>query len=191
MIQIGDVQVDNPNGQQIGNIFHSGKQRKQREQAEGLIRMTVSIEEVTRTDESASGKGRELPSAPVVFFDGVCGMCNQFVDFLLRHDHKQLFLFAPLQGEIAKAHLDPSDTEDLKSIVLIQNGKVFRRSAAVVRVLCAMSGLWKVAGYVLWLIPAPLRDLGYKMVAKIRYRIFGKKESCRLPTAEERARFLM
>ena len=153
--------------------------------------MTVSIEDVSRTGESTSGKGTELPSAPVVFFDGVCGMCNHFVDFLLRHDQRQLFLFAPLQGEVAKVHLAPSDTEDLKSIVLIQNGKVFRRSAAVVRVLCAMPGLWKVAGYALWLIPAPLRDLGYKMVSRIRYYVFGKKESCRLPTAEERARFLM
>lgn len=161
------------------------------EQAGGLIRMTVSIEEVSQTGESASAKRSELPPAPVVFFDGVCGMCNHFVDFLLRHDREQVFLFAPLQGEVAKRHLDQADTEDLKSIVLIKNGKVFRHSSAVVQVLCAMPGLWKVAGYCLWLIPAPLRDLGYRMVAKIRYRVFGKKESCRLPTPEERARFLM
>ncbi len=148
--------------------------------------MSVSIEETSLTNKDEA----ELPQAPVVFFDGVCGMCNHFVDFLLKHDHKQVFLFAPLQGEAAKLHLEKSDTEDLKSIVLIKNGKTFRHSAAVVQVLCSLSIFWKTAGYALWIIPGPIRDLGYRLVAKVRYRIFGKKESCRLPTPEERARFL-
>ncbi len=148
--------------------------------------MAVSIEETTLPKKNEA----ELPQAPVVFFDGVCGMCNHFVDFLLKYDHKQIFLFAPLQGEAAKLHLEKTDTEDLKSIVLIKNGKTFRHSAAVVQVLCSLSGFWKMAGYTLWIIPGPLRDLGYRLVAKVRYRIFGKKASCRLPTPEERARFL-
>ncbi len=159
--------------------------------------MTVSIEETKLTNNDDSREHRktvpgdqELPDAPVLFFDGVCGMCNHFVDFLLRCDRNKIFLFAPLQGETAKRHLKQSDTEDLKSIVLIVDGKTFRHSAAIVRVLCLLSPLWKLAGYALWVIPAPLRDFGYRLVARIRYRLFGKKESCRLPSAEERARFL-
>ncbi|TWT63852.1 thiol-disulfide oxidoreductase DCC family protein [Rubinisphaera italica] len=127
---------------------------------------------------------------PVLFFDGVCGMCNAFVDFIMKRDPHGHFRFAALQGETARQLVTGDDREQLKSVVLLLDGQLFRKSSAVVRVLWEMGSFWSLLGSLLWLIPRPLRDFCYRFVAKIRYRIFGKKEACRLPTPEERSRFL-
>jgi len=132
----------------------------------------------------------EPADRPVVFFDGVCGLCNATVDFFLKRDRRGQFLFAPLQGETAQERLDARDTEDLGTVVLRENGKTYRRSSAVTRMLWKLGGAWGVVGAFLWLIPWPIRDLGYKLIAAFRYRLFGKKDSCRMPTPEERSRFL-
>ena len=135
-----------------------------------------------------------LPAAaeghPVFFFDGVCGLCNAAVDFLIARDPAGRLRFAPLQGETAAAVLPESDRECLKSLVLLDDAGATRRSAAVVRALGHLGGVWSLASWGLWLVPGPVRDLGYRAVAKTRYAIWGKKESCRLPSAEERGRFL-
>lgn len=130
------------------------------------------------------------PTGPIVFFDGVCGLCNESVDRLVKWDRHAVFKLAPLQGETARQWLSPSDTQQLGSVVLIADGRTFRKSAAVVRILCRLGTFGRIAGVLLWLIPRPIRDLGYVIVARNRYRWFGKKETCRLPTAEERTRFL-
>jgi predicted DCC family thiol-disulfide oxidoreductase YuxK len=127
---------------------------------------------------------------PIVFFDGVCGLCNRVVDFILRHDRSGELRLSPLQGETAAQLLSTADREQLATFVLWDNGRMFRRSAAAVRVCWRLGSVWKVLGILLWCIPLPLRDLGYKLVAANRYRLFGKKETCRLPSPEERARFL-
>lgn len=127
---------------------------------------------------------------PIIFFDGVCGLCNSSVDFVLRHDRHGRMRFAPLQGETAARLLPAADRENLGSLVLWSEAGAFRRSAAVVRILWQLGGLWKVPAACLWLIPGPLRDGGYRVVAALRYRLFGKKETCRLPTPEERGRIL-
>ena len=126
----------------------------------------------------------------VLFFDGVCGLCNRTVDFLLRRDRNQRILFAPLQGETARRELSPQDVTDLNTIVLKTPQALYKRSAAVVRLLWLLGGVWPVCGTLLWLIPRPLRDLGYRVVASSRYSLFGKKETCRIPSADERSRFL-
>lgn len=144
---------------------------------------TATQPEETQAEEAASGR-------PVVFFDGVCGLCNASVDFILARDRRGKFLFAPLQGETAKQRLPEEFTADLDSIVLQANGKNYRHSSAVARVLLKLGGVWSVLGALLWLIPWPLRHAGYKIVAANRYRWFGRKDSCRMPTPEERARFL-
>ncbi|WP_437204607.1 thiol-disulfide oxidoreductase DCC family protein [Planctomicrobium sp. SH664] len=126
----------------------------------------------------------------VVYFDGVCGFCNHFVNFLLTRDTRGTLRFAPLQGETARARLAPADYENVESVVVEVNGRTFRKSAAVVQLLRELGGVWRIPAGVLWLIPAPLRDFGYRMFARMRYRLFGKHEACRLPTPEERARFL-
>ena len=135
----------------------------------------------------------------VVFFDGVCGLCNRFVDFVLSRDRRETIRFAPLQGETA-SHLQltqlfavraDSATPIFDTVVwLDQSGKMFVRSAAVVRVLWQLGGIWSLCGTLLWLIPRPLRDVGYRVVSTSRYRLFGRHETCRLPTPNERRRFL-
>ena len=129
-------------------------------------------------------------SGPIVFFDGVCGLCNSSVDFLMRHDRAGRMRFAPLQGETAARMLPEADRLHLGSMVLVHHAKTYRKSAAVVRALWQLGGCWSVAAGMLWLIPAPLRDLGYSAVAAMRFRLGGRKESCRMPTAEERGRIL-
>ncbi len=127
---------------------------------------------------------------PIVFFDGVCGLCSHAVDFVMARDANATFRFAPLQGETARSLLPESDTQNLDSMAVSIDGRIYRRSSAVVRMLWGLGPHWQLAGGLLWLIPLPLRDLGYRIVAKQRYRLFGKHESCRLPTPEERERFL-
>jgi predicted DCC family thiol-disulfide oxidoreductase YuxK len=129
-------------------------------------------------------------SRPVVFFDGVCGLCNRFVDFVLRRDPQGLFLFSPLQGETAARRLDAADIADLKTVVVVDGDRAYRKSAAVIHVLGRLGGFWRAAAALLWIVPRPIRNLGYSWIANSRYTIFGKKETCRLPTAEERSRFL-
>lgn len=127
---------------------------------------------------------------PVVFFDGVCGLCNSFVDFLMKHDKKEIFYFAPLQGEFAKELKVLAPYRDnMSSVVLWREGHVFTESTAALEILIALGGLWTVLR-VFYLIPRFMRDPFYRLVARYRYRIFGKSQTCRLPSPEEKARFL-
>ncbi len=130
------------------------------------------------------------PEPPILFFDGVCGLCNRFVDFTMRRDPHARLRYAPLQGSAAAERLPESDRAELKSVVLCQDGQLSRKSTAVARTLWILGGFWRVIGGLLWCVPLPLRNLGYSVIAAQRYRIFGKKETCRLPTPEERVRFL-
>jgi predicted DCC family thiol-disulfide oxidoreductase YuxK len=139
------------------------------------------------------GLGENRPTGvdrPIIFFDGVCGLCNRFVDFVVRRDSRGVFHFAPLQGETARHHLDEADIQDLKTVVLIDDAGTFRKSDAVLRILKQLGGFWRFVAAVLWAVPRPVRDLGYSWIAGNRYAIFGKKETCRLPTVAERERFL-
>lgn len=132
----------------------------------------------------------------VLFFDGVCGLCNWSVNFVLSRDHQRVIRFAPLQGTTIKQVTSLQSSlipivDGLDSIVWIDaKGKPFARSSAAVRVLWRIGGLWWLIGWLLWIVPRPLRDVGYRVVSTNRYRVFGKRETCRLPTAAERSRFL-
>lgn len=139
---------------------------------------------------TAVGTSDPANSTPIVFFDGVCGLCNSTVDFVLRRDPEGRLRFAPLQGETAAALLPAADRETLDSLVFWDRGQLHRRSSAVVRILWQLGPFWRVVGSLLWVIPLPLRNAGYRLVAKLRYRLFGKKETCRLPTPAERSRVL-
>ena len=132
----------------------------------------------------------DVAEHPVLFFDGVCGLCSEAVDFLIARDPAGVLRFAPLQGETAAAALPKVDTEALKYLVLLDGAGRSIRTAAVVRAVSHLGGRWRLAAWVLWLIPKPLRDAGYHLVTLVRYRVWGKKETCRLPTPEERGRFL-
>jgi predicted DCC family thiol-disulfide oxidoreductase YuxK len=130
------------------------------------------------------------PTEPVIFFDGFCGLCNRFVDFVIQRDPLGIFHFAPLQGETARQHLPEDDLRNIQTMVLADGQGVFRKSTAAVRILGRLGGFWGAVGRLLRFVPRPLRDAGYSLVARNRYAIFGKKETCRIPTAAERARFL-
>jgi predicted DCC family thiol-disulfide oxidoreductase YuxK len=125
----------------------------------------------------------------VIFFDGYCGLCNGFIDFMMMVDKKNTFKFSPLQGEYAKAHLPAQDIEDLKSVVLLIEGKTYRKAPAVLKALNELGGIWKLSS-AFNLLPDGLLTKAYDFTAANRYKIFGKKETCRLPTPEERERFL-
>ncbi|MGE3317067.1 MAG: thiol-disulfide oxidoreductase DCC family protein [Planctomycetaceae bacterium] len=127
---------------------------------------------------------------PIIFFDGVCGLCNWFVDFVIRRDQEGRFLFAPLQGVTAREKLTDDDTRDLSTVVLLDEAGTHRRSKAVVRILMKMNIGWRIAGIFLVIVPPPIRDIGYRLVSRFRYQMFGKKETCRIPSAQERTRFL-
>jgi len=118
-------------------------------------------------------------------------MCNRLIDFVAIRDKTGRISFAPIQGETAKAVLTADEIEHLNTVSFkSSHGKITRRSSAAVRVLWTLGGKWKFLGSLVWLIPKPLRDLAYWIVAKNRYRLFGKRDFCRLPTPEEQARFL-
>ncbi len=127
---------------------------------------------------------------PVLFFDGVCGLCDSTVHWLLDRDRHGILRFAPLQGETAAAVLPVADSKELRSVVLVDGEGVHRRSAAAIRALRHLGGKYRAFARLIWLIPAPLRELGYMIVSRIRYRVFGKKELCRLPRPGENERFL-
>ncbi len=125
----------------------------------------------------------------IIFFDGVCSLCNGFVDFILERDKKHLFSFASLQGEHAKLKLNKQDL-GLGSVVLSEDDKTYYKSTAVLRIFFALGGGWTMLSLTLSVIPVFLRDKVYDQIAKNRYRLFGKHDSCRLPTQDEKAYFL-
>jgi len=135
----------------------------------------------------AAAKDRSEP--PILFFDGVCGLCNGSIDLLVTEDQSRVLRYAPLQGETAKAYLTAQQVEDLDTFYLWEDGKLLERSDAWIRVGVLVGGMWKLAWF-LAAVPRPLRDGVYRLVARHRYRLFGKRDACRLPTADERPLFL-
>jgi predicted DCC family thiol-disulfide oxidoreductase YuxK len=125
----------------------------------------------------------------VIFFDGYCGLCNGFIDFVMKHDMQNKFLFSPLQGEFAKSHLSPEEIQDLKSVIVMINENKFRKSKAVFAIFKELGGMWSFF-LVLNILPLRILDFGYEIVASNRYRWFGKRSTCRLPSAEEKLKFL-
>ena len=127
-----------------------------------------------------------------ILFDGVCNLCNGFVQFVLRHDPEEYFRFSSLQSEAAAALLAAHGSAPVmepETVMLIENGKVYTHSEAALRILRRLSGPWSwlYAGMV---VPRVLRDAVYRIVARNRYRWFGRQESCMLPTPALKARFL-
>ena len=149
-----------------------------------MISTQTSVQRTTDHGRRTTG------DPPIIFFDGVCGLCNWFVDFVMPRDRRPTFRFAPLQGETAREYLSAGEVSALKTVVLVDETGSYRQSTAVLRVLRGLGGSWPPVAAVLSVISTPLRDIGYRLLAQNRYRFFGKKEACRMPTAEERERFL-
>ena len=158
---------------------------------ENSVSSVITMSHTAITPDVSSTNAVPQPEAErIVFFDGVCSLCNNTVDFLLRKDVHGILMFAPLQGSRA-TELVPADVRiQLDTLVYYRSGQLYYRSAAVVRFLRDLGGFWGIAGTLLWLIPSPLREIGYRSISTLRYRLFGKHEVCRMPTPAERARFL-
>ena len=127
----------------------------------------------------------------IVLFDGVCHMCSNSVNFIIRRDRRKLFKFAPLQSPVGQEllrrhHLWP---DELDTFILIEEGRAYTRSTAALRVAKRLSGLWPLA-YMLIVVPKLLRDVVYGVIAKNRYKWFGKRDECMMPTADVKERFL-
>lgn len=130
------------------------------------------------------------PPGPIVLYDGECGLCQRSVKFLLARDGGQLY-YAPLQGETAAALRaeHPEIPQTLESVVLVDDGKVRLRSKAFLYGAKYLTRPWRWAYALRWL-PALVLDLGYRVIARIRYRVWGKFDSCQRPTADQRAKLL-
>ena len=127
----------------------------------------------------------------IILFDGVCNFCNSSVNFIIERDKAGYFKFAPLQSEIGEKLLAENGIDKIEtdSVVLIEDGAVYTHSTAALRVARKLDGAWKWLFY-LNFVPRVLRDAAYKLFAKYRYKLFGKKDECMLPSPEIRARFL-
>ena len=136
-------------------------------------------------------------ASPILLYDGVCGLCNCFVQFVLKHDKKAFFRFASLQGTMAREILRGHgvDAGNLDTVFVIANYKqagelLLARSQAIVFVLREIGGFWGLLGSLLRIVPRPIRDWFYKLIARNRYRVFRRYDTCPLPDPATRARFL-
>ncbi|PMC40825.1 hypothetical protein CJ195_02745 [Bacillus sp. UMB0899] len=129
---------------------------------------------------------------PILLFDGVCQFCDQSVQFIIRHDKNGIIKFAALQSnkgqELLREH--QLSTTDLNSLVFIHGDRYFTKSTAVMEICRHLGGEWKIFAVMLRLTPRPVRDTLYDFVAKNRYKWFGQKNQCMIPSKEVRNRFL-
>lgn len=132
-----------------------------------------------------------MPEQSIILFDGVCNLCNSAVNFVIKRDKKNLIQFASLQSQTAHVLLakHKMHTQEMKSFIFIEHGKVYTQSTAALKVCRYLSGAWP-ALYLLIILPSFIRDVIYKWIAKNRYKWFGKKDECIIPTPDLRAKFL-
>jgi predicted DCC family thiol-disulfide oxidoreductase YuxK len=131
----------------------------------------------------------------ILFFDGVCNLCNSWVDFLVRRDKRKQFRYAPLQGTTFQGVLaDHPELAAFDSLIVVHDHAdgtrdIFTHSTGPLFLAGRLGGAWSIARVFL-LLPRFVRDAGYRLLARMRYLLFGKKATCRLPTPEERELFL-
>ena len=132
----------------------------------------------------------------LVLYDGLCGLCNRVVQFVLRHDHRRVFRFAALQSPVGRSVVERSggDPAELSTFYLVADyetaaSRVLTRSDAALFVAGELGWPWKAAGWIRW-VPKAIRDAAYDLVARSRYRLFGRYDQCPLPSPEVRSRFI-
>ena len=132
-----------------------------------------------------------MTERPVILFDGVCNLCNGFVQFVIARDRRAVFRFASLQSGAAAALFNEHQHDGVlpDSVVLVEEGRVYTQSSAALRVARRLGFPWNVSGALL-VVPRPLRDAVYAWVARNRYAWFGKRDVCMVPTPDLRGRFL-
>ncbi|HQQ97391.1 MAG TPA: DCC1-like thiol-disulfide oxidoreductase family protein [Cyclobacteriaceae bacterium] len=132
-----------------------------------------------------------MTTPSIVLFDGVCNLCNGFVNFIIDRDPNLLFRFGSLQSQKAKILLQdhPTELHELNTVVLLEGSKLYTRSTAALRIVRKLNGAWPIL-YVFIIIPRPFRDVVYNFIARKRYRWFGRQEVCRIPTPALQSRFI-
>ena len=132
-----------------------------------------------------------MQQQPIILFDGLCNLCDGAVQFVIKHDTDEKFLFASLQSENGQKLLKQFNLplKNFNSFVLLQNNKIYSKSTAALFVAKQLNGAIKFI-YLFIIVPAFLRDSVYNWISKRRYKWFGKKEACIIPTPELKARFL-
>ena len=132
-----------------------------------------------------------MSEGPIILFDGVCNLCDHAVQFILARDRQQQFRFASLQSPAGMSLLDRfrPDAKNLSSMVLIADGVAYTKSDAALRIAARLNGPWSVLKIFL-IVPRPIRNWAYDVVAKHRYRWFGKNSACMMPSPELRSRFV-
>jgi predicted DCC family thiol-disulfide oxidoreductase YuxK len=126
----------------------------------------------------------------IVYFDGLCNVCNRFIDFLIRRDRRRVMKYAPLQGSTARSHLPAHLVTDLSTMAFeAGDGRIYTDSSAAIRAIAALGGVWTTM-YACLVVPRFVRDGVYRWVANHRYLFAGRRETCRLPTPAEREQFL-
>jgi len=132
-----------------------------------------------------------MDNRPVLLFDGVCNLCSGAVQFIIKRDKKKQFLFASLQSESGSTLLKKFNlpANDLNSFVLAEGDKIYTRSTAALRVAKKLGGGWKLL-YGLMIVPQFIRNAVYDVIARNRYKWFGKKDECMIPTPQLKERFL-
>ena len=133
---------------------------------------------------------------PVLLYDGVCGFCNRLVQFVLRHDDEKIFRFASLQSSFGSRvlTLHGVDTSAMRTAYVLASGDqgevLLQRSEAILFLMDRFGGIWSMLAQMVRLVPLRIRDWAYNVIVRHRYRIFGRYESCPLPSAADRERFL-
>lgn len=127
----------------------------------------------------------------IVVFDAQCLLCSRWVKFLLKFDRRGVFRFASIQGETGRALLSQAGlgVAGLQTLLLVDGTRSWQHTGAILRVLHALGWPWRLA-WILWAVPAPARDAAYRLVARNRYKLFGRSEACLMPPANYSARFL-
>lgn len=125
----------------------------------------------------------------IILFDGVCNFCNGSVNFIIERDKKNLYKFAPLQSEVGANFIEMYGLSEIDSIILIENDEALTHSTAALKIAKGLGGFWGLF-YAFIIVPRPIRDFFYKLFARYRYELFGRQDSCMMPTAEIRQRFL-
>ena len=137
------------------------------------------------------GEHNTIGRQDILLFDGICNLCNSSVNFIIDHDPKGHFKFAALQSQFGQQKLKELglNTKNFDSIVLISGDQLYEKSTAALKVAKRLNGLWPVL-YGFIIIPPFIRHAVYNLVAKNRYRIWGRRDQCRIPTPEIRQRFM-
>jgi predicted DCC family thiol-disulfide oxidoreductase YuxK len=138
-----------------------------------------------------------FPSNVIILYDGVCGLCNRWVQLVLKHDSRDRFRFASLQSDfsarlLARHGVTPQLLDTMYAVLnhSLAEERLVSRSAAVVAILRELAGVWGALGALLAFLPETLRDAAYNLLARHRYRIFGKYDACPLPDEQYRNRFI-